>query len=147
MSLVYDNYTLHTCYVFLKDRWPWLEVLHEKLVSWVAGNTRGVLACSALRQLYRKTLVGTIGETPPGMSPDKRMDISSKTLFVLLHGAEELLHQRMRERRHAFMPPELLQSQLATLEPPSSQEHSIQCDISSSVDDILKSILFHIQSV
>lgn len=81
-------------------------------------------------------------------SPDERaVDVSSETLFVLLHGAEEVLRQRLGERRHAFMPPGLLQSQLATLEPPSAQEHSVTCDISSSVDDIVKSILSHIQNV
>ena len=39
--------------------------------------------------------------------------------FVLLDGAKELIEERLARRRHEYMNPKLLESQLATLEPPA----------------------------
>jgi gluconokinase len=40
-----------------------------------------------------------------------------------------LLAQRLKTRVHEFMPPELLESQLAILEPPGPDENALTIDI------------------
>ena len=83
-------------------------------------------------------LVGRAKET---MLPGDHTDIFAKTLFVLLHGTEDLLSRRLKGRYHAFMSPDLLQSQLSTLEVPADDEHSIQCDTANSIDEIVQSVI------
>ena len=65
-----------------------------------------MLTCSALKQSYRKLLAEAEG----------------RVLFIHLHGEAGLLSQRMQGREGHFMPPTLLPSQLATLEPLSAEE-------------------------
>ncbi len=87
-----------------KDRQPWLETLNAMLRGWFSAQTKGVLACSALKESYRETLSHGM---PPGA-----LD------FVLLEGSKELIASRLAERHHEFMNPKLLESQLRTLEAP-----------------------------
>jgi len=87
-----------------EDRQPWLETLNELMRGWFALGTGGVLACSALKAKYRVTL--TVGMPGDAVS------------FVLLDGSKELIAERLAERKHEFMNPKLLETQLATLEPP-----------------------------
>jgi gluconokinase len=87
-----------------EDREPWLETLNGLLRGWAAGSGAGVLACSALKEAYRKTLVGGLAE--------------GTAVFVLLDGSKELIAERLSERRNHYMNPKLLDSQMATLEPP-----------------------------
>jgi gluconokinase len=87
------------------DRQPWLETLNGLMRGWYEGGKSGVLACSALKEKYRMTLAA-------GMS-DGAVD------FVWLDGSRELISERLAARHHEFMNPNLLKSQLDTLEPPS----------------------------
>lgn len=87
-----------------EDREPWLEELNRLLRSWYESGKSGVLACSALKETYRDTLASGM---PAGA-----------VRFVWLDAGKELLHERMVERHHAYMNPALLDSQLATLQPP-----------------------------
>jgi gluconokinase len=87
------------------DRQPWLETLNELLKEWFAAAKSGVLACSALRENYRQTLSSGIA--------------ADAIRFVWLDGDKELLSERLAGRHHAYMNPALLDSQIATLEPPS----------------------------
>lgn len=87
-----------------EDREPWLETLNKLMVGWFNEGKSGVLACSALKAQYRTTLSAGIPEA----------DIR----FVWLDLPREVLMQRLAERKHEFMNPGLLESQLATLEPP-----------------------------
>lgn len=87
-----------------EDRAPWLATLNGLMRGWVAQGTHGVLACSALKASYRDTLMN-------GMEP-------GQIAFVWLDLPRALLEERVRERHHGFMPPSLLDSQLATLEAP-----------------------------
>ncbi len=88
------------------DRQPWLETLNTLLLSWFEAGKGGVLACSALKDVYRKTLVR-------GLPPDA-------FAFVLLNGSKELIAERLSERKNHYMNPALLDSQFATLEPPAN---------------------------
>jgi gluconokinase len=85
------------------DRGPWLATLHEVLAAWHAQGQSGILACSALKESYREELTAGI--------PEIR--------FVWLDPPRAVLAERMAHRPGHFMPPGLLDSQLATLEPPT----------------------------
>jgi gluconokinase len=96
------------------DRWPWLDAVGARL-----AEPPVVVACSALRRAYRDRLRAA--------APHAR--------FVLLDGPRELLAERMVRPGH-FMPPELLDSQLATLERPDPDEHALVFDIVATPADI-----------
>lgn len=86
-----------------EDRWPWLGKLNDLL--WQSGQ-RGedaVLACSALKQIYRDVLARGL----------------PRCTFVFLNGSIELIRSRLDERCHRYMPASLLESQFAALEPPA----------------------------
>ncbi len=85
------------------DRGQWLKKLRKIIVRALAKNKFSVLACSALKSKYRNELAGG----NPGVK------------FVYLTGSVALLEKRLKNRRGHFMPPSLLESQLATLEPPA----------------------------
>jgi gluconokinase len=88
-----------------EDREPWLQTLNGLLRQWHASGTGGVLACSALKEKYRATLANGM---PAGA-----------VKFVLLDGSKEMIAERLAKRNHEYMNPNLLDSQFATLEPPS----------------------------
>jgi carbohydrate kinase (thermoresistant glucokinase family) len=102
------------------DRWPWLDGVGEVL-------RRGgvVVACSALKRTYRDRL------------RSHRPDV----VFVHLEGDAEVLAGRVRGRRHAFMPPELLASQIATLEALEDDEAGLVVDISLAPEQIVDRIV------
>jgi gluconokinase len=87
-----------------EDRAPWLATLHEVLLGWYRSGKSGVLACSALKQAYRDELAAGI---PP-----------TELRFVLLEVPKEVLEHRLEERKNHYMSPDLLDSQIATLEMP-----------------------------
>lgn len=86
-----------------EDRLPWLNTLagelqlHEK-------QKGSVLACSALKEVYRQILQHGVHE---------------KISWIYLQGNEETLRTRMQNRKGHFMPEGLLNSQLLILEEPS----------------------------
>ena len=86
------------------DRGPWLETLCSLVADVMRRRTHAVLACSALKQAYRDALL-------PGNTPHQAVR------YVYLDVAPDVLLERLRNRRH-FFPPELLNSQLETLEKP-----------------------------
>lgn len=89
-----------------EDRWPWLATLNGLLRDHAAQGTGCVLACSALRAIYRDKLEEGL---PPGAID-----------FILLEGSRELISGRLAARHHEFMSSTLLDSQFATLETPTS---------------------------
>ncbi len=105
------------------DREPWLQILREQIVLHRSSPDCYILACSALKQIYRDRLQGNDG---PEMFH-----------FVYLKGSKELIRQRMEQRDH-FMPPALLDSQFSTLEEPRD---AIVVDIELPPDDIVRIIL------
>jgi gluconokinase len=87
------------------DRQPWLETLNQLMSGWHQAGKSGVLACSALKQKYRDTLVSDM--------PDEGLT------FFWLDTPKEVIAERLAARHHEFMNPNLLQSQFDTLEPPA----------------------------
>jgi gluconokinase len=88
------------------DRAPWLAALREMIDGIVRADERAVVACSALKRKHRDALV------PTDVSPDA-------IRFVHLDVPTDVLRTRLLQRDHHFFPPELLDSQLAALEPPA----------------------------
>jgi gluconokinase len=87
------------------DRGQWLSVLHERMLGYRQKSESIVLACSALKQQYRELLAGSFAK--------------SEMRFVYLHAPASVIQERMKSRHHPYMNPDLLDSQLATLEVPS----------------------------
>jgi gluconokinase len=83
------------------DRAPWLATLHDVLRGWQADGVGGVMACSALKESYRRTLEDGV-----------------PVRFVLLDGSKAMIAERLAHRMHSYMNPALLESQMATLEVP-----------------------------
>lgn len=108
------------------DRQPWLETLHRLLADHLREGTPLVLACSALKQKYRDTLVA---------------DLEGVAL-VYAQGSRELIAERMSYREH-FMPVALLDSQLATLEPP---RQAIVADIRQPVGELVELIVRELET-
>lgn len=93
-----------------EDRRPWL----DRLNSMIREEERAVLACSALKERYRQRLARGI----------ERIE------WVYLKGAFDLIHSRLAERRHRYMPASLLESQFAALEPPAQ---ALTVDVSADI--------------
>jgi len=113
-----------------EDRQPWLEELNRLLVGWFKAGKSGVLACSALKARYRTTLTA-------GMPADA-------VTFVLLDGSEEMLADRLAKRKHEYMNPKLLESQLATLEMP---ENALRIVNDRTPDEVVSQILSQVSQL
>lgn len=105
------------------DRWPWLDAIGSAIAGLRQAGKPVVLACSALKEAYRRRLFDRAGET---------------ARVVFLSGGADLIAARMGRRQGHYMPPALLPSQLATLEPP---EAAIRVDISHKPEEILAEVL------
>ena len=84
------------------DRWPWLDRIVDVLRQAGAEGRNAVLACSALRQVYRD-----------------RLARAGDVRFVYLKGDRATIAARLATRTHEYMPASLLPSQFATLEEPA----------------------------
>ncbi len=91
------------------DRRPWLAAIAREIDTIRAAGRSAVVACSALKRSYRAILIGA------------RADV----VLVYLQGTRALIGARIAARKGHFMPPELLDSQFATLEEPGADEHPI----------------------
>jgi gluconokinase len=104
------------------DRTPWLAALHDLISNGLRDNRSGVLACSALKESYRQTLLaGNAG-----------------VKIVYLKGTFELIQERMAARAGHYMKPAMLKSQFDTLEEP---KNALTIDIDHSTDAIVNAIM------
>jgi gluconokinase len=108
-----------------EDRWPWLQAIANEIDRTCKDGQRAVVACSALRHAYRDVLV------------HGRDDVR----IVFLNGTQDLIAERLAARKGHFMPPGLLTSQFATLEPPQPAERPITVSIDASVEAIVDDII------
>jgi len=108
-----------------EDRWPWLRAIADQIDRLSAAGVRSVIACSALRRVYRDILV------------HGRQDVR----LVYLNGTQALIADRLSRRKGHFMPQGLLTSQFNTLEPPTADEHPVMVSIAAPVKTIVDDIL------
>ena len=115
------------------DRWGWLERLQALIAQSVAEGKPVVLACSALRAVYRDLL----SRNPDGTERDD-------VCFVYLKAPFDVVRERIDARAGHYMPPSLLTSQFATLEEP---EDAIVVDASHAPEVIVADICDRIAAV
>lgn len=110
-----------------EDRWPWFDRLAAAAGKALAQGKSAVLGCSALKRIYRDRL---------------RQSLPTDAEFRLVHlvGKAGLIRDRMDAREHEYMTSTLLDSQLATLEPPASDEQSLEASIARSPEEIVEAI-------
>ena len=100
------------------DRAPWLTAMANAIRDWNAKGETVVLACSALRRRYRDVLRS-----------------GGDVRFIHLAGDKALIARRLAARKGHYMPPTLLDSQFAALEPPGEDE-AITVPIDASAETI-----------
>lgn len=108
------------------DRWPWLDRLGAAIGAAVRGDGLAVAACSALKRSYRERL-----ERASGVP----------LLFVLLDGDRVEFAERLAGRKGHYMPPSLLDSQLATLERPADYENAMVLPCSWPIPRLCDAVL------
>ncbi|MEP6899943.1 MAG: gluconokinase, partial [Rhodanobacter sp.] len=105
------------------QRWPWL----DRIAGWIgderARGRDGVVSCSALKRSYR----------------DRLRVAGADVRFVYLRVKRAGLERRMQDRRH-FMPVSLLDSQLRTLEEPSSEGDALTVSAETTIDEIISTV-------
>lgn len=104
-----------------EDRWPWLRVINSWMVAKESIGENTVVSSSALKRAYRDVL----RENVP-------------VFFVHLTGSRELIGERLAARKGHFMPPALLPSQFAILEPLQPDEPGVEVSIEGSVDEMVE---------
>jgi gluconokinase len=108
-----------------EDRWPWLQAIAAEIDRVCKAGDHVVIACSALKRTYRDILV------------HGRRDVR----LVYLKGSQQLIADRLAQRKGHFMPAGLLDSQFATLEPPADSEDPVTVSIDASVETIVDDIV------
>ncbi|MFZ1382553.1 MAG: gluconokinase [Scrofimicrobium sp.] len=104
-----------------EDRLPWLQRLVAEINT---SQETIVLACSALKRIYRDTL----------------RTATRHVRFVELSGSREILEQRLQSRDGHFMPADLMDSQLASFEPLEEDEAGLGLDLEIPLPEKLSRI-------
>jgi len=94
-----------------EDRWPWLDTIASWIIEHTMAGIPGIITCSALKRIYRDRLR------------------EKNVVFVHLSGSKEQIARRLTARMNHYMPATLLDSQIATLEPPGPDENTIVVDV------------------
>lgn len=114
-----------------EDRWPWLRAIGAWIEEREEEGTSAVVTCSALRRAYRDLL----REGRPGVR------------FCHVEADAQLIAERLEVRKGHYMPPSLLPSQLATLEPLQPDEAGVTVSVAATpeevVDQALKALGLH----
>lgn len=104
-----------------EDRLPWLERVRAVIAEHAGTGRSAVVACSALKRAYRELLLE--GQTD--------------TRLVYLRTTRAVLERRLRERRGHFFDPDLLGSQLDTLEEP---EDALVVDADRGLEAVVEAV-------
>ena len=108
-----------------EDRWPWLRSIAAWIDATRSTGQHAVLACSALKRIYRDILVG------------ERADVR----LVYLRGAEILIEQRQAARLNHYMPASLVHSQFESLEVPGEDERPLVVDVVAPAHEVVGEIV------
>ncbi|MEE8434192.1 MAG: gluconokinase [bacterium] len=111
-----------------RERIPWLDALASEIEACRDRGESAVLACSALKEDYRK-----------------RLGVDQKTVVtVYLKGSHHQLLKRIEARAHPYMNAGLLKSQLDTLEPPMD---GIVVDIAGSPESMVERVVAQLRTL
>jgi gluconokinase len=103
-----------------ENREPWLEAIRETIRATLARGENAVIACSALKESYRRML-----------------RVSEQVIFVYFKATIPLIQERLRRRVGHFMNPNLIHSQFDTLEEPGD---ALQIDAGWTPAEIVRII-------
>ena len=106
-----------------EDREPWLDRLRELIAEKLGTDESVVIACSALKDAYRKRLL----PTDPGLA--------NRVRFLYLSISPEEARARLLSRPGHFMPATLVASQFEALEEPTG---ALRIDAGRPVDDVVE---------
>ncbi len=105
------------------DRWPWLDAVASWIREHDFAGIPGIVTCSALKRAYRDRLCGP------------------RVVFVYLAGDHGEIRNRLSARINHYMPPALLESQLAWLEPPAADERAVTIGVAARPAEISAEII------
>jgi carbohydrate kinase (thermoresistant glucokinase family) len=91
----------------------------------LAAREPGIITCSNLKRAYRQITIGS------------RQGVR----LVFLKDDEHVIHARIAQRQHHYMPPTLLRSQFETLEEPGEYEHPVVVTVRGSIAETVTEIL------
>ena len=106
-----------------EDRWPWLDCLRKQIERSLSAGENAVLACSALKRIYRD-----------------RLRASDEVKFVFLRGDYALVEKQLRSRHGHFMDANLLPSQFDDLEEPQPDENVLAIELGRTPGKIVEKI-------
>lgn len=104
------------------DRAPWLVAIGDWMVAVLRTGSSCVVACSALRRIYRDELRKAVARVP-----------GADIRFAFLDVDRDTLRQRIVARHGHFMHADMLNSQLATLEIPGPDENAVTVKVSNDM--------------
>ena len=107
------------------DRWPWL----DRVAMVLRDEAPVIVGCSALRSTYRDRIRDRAG---------------GPVRLIHLAGSRALIAARMAQRTGHFMPPSLLDSQFAALEPPGPDE-ALTVDIDQPLEAVVVAVVAGLQ--
>lgn len=103
------------------DRAPWLAVIRDWISAEAASGKDAVITCSALKRRYRDVLRAA----------------DARVRFVYLTADPAVVEKRISARKGHYMPPSLLASQFAALEPLGDDEDGVEVDVSATPDEVI----------
>ena len=107
------------------DREPWLAAFTEWIRTTAARGHGGVATCSALKRAYR----------------DRFRRTGADVWFIHLALDRSVAAERIARRQGHFMPPRLLDSQYAILDPLQADEPGVTIDASEDRERVLAAVL------
>lgn len=107
------------------DRAPWLATIRDWLSERARAGEDTVITCSALKRRYRDVL----------------REAEPRVRFVELVITQEIVGERMAKRKGHYMPPSLLGSQFATLEPLGPDEDGVRLPVEGDAPTVVQSAL------
>jgi gluconokinase len=107
------------------DRWPWLQRIAEVIGEHEAAGSSFLVTCSALKRSYRDLL----------------RNGHPSVWFAHVQVSEEVLTDRLHQRQGHYMPPSLLGSQLATLQPLADDEPGAVIPGDASLEDTVTELI------
>ncbi|SOE18945.1 gluconate kinase (SKI family) [Hoeflea halophila] len=110
-----------------EDRWPWLERIGREFAK---SPVPLIIGCSALKRGYRDLI---------------RHHAGAMVSFIHLSGSRQIIARRTQARKGHFMPPALLDSQFAALEPPTADENSVSINIDQPLATIIAQAARHLE--
>jgi len=107
------------------DRMPWLQAVARWIDERLSAHEPGIITCSNLKRAYRQITIGT------------RQGVR----LVFLKNDEHVIHARIVQRQHRYMPSTLLRSQFETLEEPSEDEHPVVVTVRGAIAETVTELL------